>query len=143
MAPNFTPGVTFYEGPLRQAIDAKDWATVGKAVSENGAAWNLGHIDTFTQGVVGGVVELKGPLKIFASVSSSSPATGCCTLLRADSVEIACRTVTANAVLTIVFPPEYHCKRQRDHRDPKAVRLRVKVRGFQHKVEGGCGQRGR
>lgn len=125
VAPNFTPGVTFYEGPLRQAIDAKDWDTVGEAVSENGAAWNLGHIDTFTQGVVGGVVELKGPLKIFASV------------------RIACRTVTANTVLTIVLPPEHHRKRQRDHRDPKAVCLRVKVRGFQHEVEGGCGQRGR
>ena len=73
---------------MRQAIDAKDWDTVGKAVSENGAAWNLGHIDTFTQGVVGGVVELKGPLKIFASVRSSSNATGCCPLLSEDSVEL-------------------------------------------------------
>ena len=31
---------------------------------ENGAAWNLAHSDTYTQGIVGGVVELKGPLKV-------------------------------------------------------------------------------
>jgi hypothetical protein len=64
--PRLTKGVEFYEGALRQAIDAKDWQAVSQAVRENGGAWNLAHVDTYTQGVVGGVIDLKGPLKIFA-----------------------------------------------------------------------------
>jgi len=66
-APRLTKAVVYYEDALRRAIDAKDWSAVSKAVQENGEAWNMAHVDTYTQGIVGGVVELKGPLKIFAS----------------------------------------------------------------------------
>jgi hypothetical protein len=66
-APRLLKGISFYEGPLREAIDSQDWDTVAKAVNEDGTAWNLAHTNTYTQGVVSGVVELKGPLKIFAS----------------------------------------------------------------------------
>jgi len=70
--PPLTEGIAFYEGPLREAIDVKDWDTVIKATTADGKSWNLAHTDTYTQGIVGGVVELKGPLKIFASSITAS-----------------------------------------------------------------------
>lgn len=59
--------LTFYEGTLREAIDADEWDTVSAAVKEKGAAWALAHVDKYASGVVGEVIELKGPLKVFAS----------------------------------------------------------------------------
>ena len=65
--PRLKKGLTFYEGALREAIDAGDWDAVAAAVTEKGAAWNLAHVDSYSSGVVNDVKELKGPLKVFAS----------------------------------------------------------------------------
>jgi hypothetical protein len=59
-------------GPLREAIDEEDWATVAAAVKEKGEAWKLAHLDRYSSGVVGEVIELKGPLKVFASSITAS-----------------------------------------------------------------------
>ena len=82
--PMLTKGVEFYERVLRQAIDAKDWQAVSQAVRENGGAWNLAHVDTYTQGVVGGVIDLKGPLKIFAVKPPYRTSAPCCAHAHAD-----------------------------------------------------------
>lgn len=41
-------------------------------MKEKGEAWKLAHLDKYSSGVVGGVVELKGPLKVFASSITAS-----------------------------------------------------------------------